>query len=162
MHMYVLAKKKDEKRWQLQIVESVRDSKTVRQKIVRNVGTAYSEKEVAEFKRIGEAAIVEIKNAAKPVLSFFDPAEFHSPRKRQVPCGEDKVYPSNLKEEKRFNEGFSDIFGKVYEDLGFDKLIKGTSKDREWNDILQSSVLARIAETVAKEQPLAFWTKSLT
>ena len=79
--MYVLAKKKDEKRWQVQIVESVRDGKSVRQKIVRNVGTAYSEKEVSEFKRIGEAAIVEIKNAAKPVLSIFDPAEFHSPRK---------------------------------------------------------------------------------
>ena len=118
--MYVLAKKKDEKRWQVQIVESVRDGKSVRQKIVRNVRTAYSDKEVSEFKRVGEAAIVEIKNAAKPVLSIFDPAEFHSPRKRQVPLGDEMVYPSNLKDEKRFNEGISDIFGKVYEDLGFD------------------------------------------
>jgi tRNA G37 N-methylase Trm5 len=79
--MYVLAKKKDEKRWQVQIVESVRDGKSVRQKIVRNIGTAYSEKEVSEFKRIGEAAIVEIKNAAKPVLSIFDPADVKEKRK---------------------------------------------------------------------------------
>jgi len=154
--MFVLAKKKDEKRWQVQIVESVRDGKSIRQKIVRNIGTAYSEKEVAEFKRIGEASIVEMKNAAKPVLSIFDPAEFHSPRKRQVPCDEDKVYPSDLKEEKRFNEGISDIFGKVYEDLGFDRLIQGTSKDREWNDILQSSVLARIAEPDSKRATSRF------
>jgi isopentenyldiphosphate isomerase len=154
--MFVLAKKKDEKRWQVQIVESVRVGKSIRQKIVRNIGTAYSEKEVAEFKRIGEASIVEMNNAAKPVLSIFDPAEFHSPRKRQVPCDGDKVYPSDLKEEKRFNEGISDIFGKVYEDLGFDRLIQGTSKDREWNDILQSSVLARIAEPDSKRATSRF------
>ncbi len=79
-------------------------------KIVRSVGTAYSEKEASEFKRIGEAATLDIKNAAKRVLSIFDPAEFHSPRKGQVPCGEDKVYSSNLKEEKRFHEVMSDIF----------------------------------------------------
>ena len=154
--MFVLAKKKDEKRWQVQIVESVRDGKSVRQKIVRNIGTAYSEKELSEFKRIGEAAIVEMKNAAKPVLSIFDPADFHSPRKRAVPCGEDKVYPRDLKEEKRFNEGIFDIFGKVYEDLGFDKLIQGTTKDREWNDILQASVLARIAEPDSKRATSRF------
>ncbi|MEI8025277.1 MAG: hypothetical protein WCI18_02910 [Pseudomonadota bacterium] len=66
------------------------------------------------------------------------------------------VYPFNLKEEKRFNEGISDIFGKVYEDLGFDKLVQGTSKDREWNDILQSSVLARIAEPDSKRATSRF------
>ncbi len=79
-------------------------------KIVRSVGTAYSETDASEFKRIGEAGTLDIKNAAKRVISTFDPVEFHSPRKRQVPCGEDKVYSSNLKEKKRFHEVMSDIF----------------------------------------------------
>jgi hypothetical protein len=37
--------RKDEKSWQVQIAESVRDGKSIRQKIVRDIGTAFSEKE---------------------------------------------------------------------------------------------------------------------
>lgn len=149
--MFVRIRKKDESRWQLTIVESVRVGREVKQKTVRNIGTAYSEKEVNEFKKIGEAAIVEMRNKAKPVLSFVDPAEVYAPRKRQKPIKDGElVDPHDLKEEKRLNEGFYEVFSKIYEDAGLGSCISGTRSDEQYNEIIKSVVIARIAEPRSK------------
>lgn len=146
--MFVVAKKKSENRWQVQVVESVRKGKSVRQKIVRNVGTAYSEKELSEFKRIGEAAVISIQNARRPVL--FDPEDFYAPNKRAKSVENDQVRMKNLREEKRIVEGIPDIFGKIYEELGFDKLLTGSNNDADWNAILKAMVLSRLASPQSK------------
>jgi transposase len=143
--MFIVVKKKSENRWQVQVVESVRQGKKVCQKIVRNIGAACTTQEIEDFKKIGEAAIVSIMNARQPVLAFVDPAEFYAPRKRAKSASEDQVRIKNLREEKRINEGIPDIFGKLYEDLGFDKIITDSNKDEEWNAILQAAVLGRIS-----------------
>jgi transposase len=143
--MFVRAKKKDEKRWQVQIVESIRKGEKVTQKIVRNVGTAYNQRELNEFKRLGEIAIIEMKNRQKPVLAFADPSDFHAPRKREKQKS-NLVDPKDLREEKRINEGFTDIFGHLYEEVGFTNLIG----KKKWNDIIQSTVIARIASPRSK------------
>ena len=148
--MFVRVKKKDDSRWQLTIVESVRSGKTVKQRTVRNIGTAYSEQEVVEFRRIGEAAIVQMKNAAQPVLAFEDPANFHAPRRRAKRRVEELVDVNDLREEKRVNEGFTDIFGEVYQRVGLNQSIKGSRSDDQWNDIIQSAVIARIADPRSK------------
>ena len=70
--MFVRAKKKAECRWQVQVVETTKVNGQPRQRIVRNVGTAYSEKEVTDFKAIGESIIVEMQNEKNPVLPFAD------------------------------------------------------------------------------------------
>jgi len=152
--MFVRVKKKDEKRWQITIVESVRCGKSVKQKTVRNVGTAYNEKEVEEFKRIGETAIIHIKNAAKPVLAFADPADFHSPKKRKTPLKKELVDIHDLREEKRINEGFTDIFSDLYKEVGLDKCINDSKNDSQWNDIIESCVIARIADPRSKRATL--------
>ena len=125
--MFVVAKKKTENRWQVQVVESVCQGKSVRQKVVRNVGTAYSEKELTEFKKIGEAAVISIQNARKPVL--FDPEDFYAPRKRGKPVGEEQARVKDLREEKRIVEGITDVFGKIYDELGFGKLVSSKNED---------------------------------
>ena len=146
--MFVVAKKKTENRWQVQVVESVRQGKSVLQKIVRNVGTAYSEKELTEFKKIGEAAVISIQNARKPVL--FDPEDFYAPRKRGKPVGEEQARVKDLREEKRIVEGITDIFGKIYDELGFEKIISNSNKNEDWNAILKAMVLARLAAPQSK------------
>lgn len=148
--MFVSVKKKDNSRWQVQIVESVRRDGKVKQRRVRGIGTAYSEKELGEFVRIGEAAIVQIKNAKKPVLSFVDPFEVHRPAKRKRPI-EELVDPHDLREEKRINEGFCDVFGTLYEKCGFQNMIQGSRRDGQWNAILESVVMARIADPSSKK-----------
>lgn len=152
--MFVVAKKKSENRWQVQVVESVRQGKSIRQKIVRNVGTAYSERELAEFKKIGEAAVISIQNARKPAL--FDPEKFYAPRKREKEVGEAQARLKDLREEKRIVEGIPDIFGKLYDDLGFEKVIANSNNDAEWNAILKAMVLARVAAPKSKLSSVQF------
>ena len=147
--MFVLAKKKDERRWQVQIVESVRAGKSVKQKILRNVGVAHTEKELDEFKRIAEAAIISIKVARQPVLPFVNPEEFYAPARIRKPV-KDVVAISKLREEKRVNEGIQDVFGNIYKELGLNQLIDGTSKDEQWNEVLEAAVTARIMEPASK------------
>lgn len=148
--MFVKVKKKDEKRWQLTIVESVRKGKKVSQKTVRNIGTAYSEKEVEEFRKIGEAAIISMKNSVKPVLSFDDPANFHAPGKRKKCTEKHIVDVHDLREEKRINEGFTDIFGQIYKEIGLESIITESKFNDQWNDIIQSTVIARVANPKSK------------
>lgn len=144
--MFLRVKKKTENRWQVQVVESARVGEKVMQKIVRNVGTAYSLKELEDFKKLGEVIIVEMKNKLKPVLSFLNPNDFHAPQKRKKPQCEKLVDVHQLREEKRINEGFTDIFSRIYDDVGFAKVFNKPSI----NSIIQSTVIARIADPKSK------------
>lgn len=147
--MFVSAKKKDDSRWQIQIVESIRIGDQVRQKRVRNIGTAYSEKEREEFIRIGNAAIIKIKNDRNPVLPIFDPADIHAPRTKKKEVDDD-ARVKNLKHVQTYNDGIRDIFGKVYDELGLENVIDGSRKDEQWNSILKENVAARIADPKSK------------
>lgn len=147
--MFVRTKKKDDKRWHVQIVESIRDGASVKQKIVRSIGVAHSPQEVAQFKKIGEQAIIQLKNAKQPVFAFEDPEVVYAPKTRRKHVDE-KVKLQNLKEQQRLIEGIPDIFGTIYGQMGAKTLIQGTDKDRQWNEILEACVLARIAEPSSK------------
>ena len=147
--MFVRAKQKDDSRWQVQIIESVREGANVRQKTVRNIGVAYNERELHDFKKIAEAAIVSMKNAIKPVLPIFDPYDFHKPRSKKKPVDPDARI-ENLKHIQTFNDGIRGVFGKVFDDLSLDQVISGTKKDHEWNAILKANVLARICHPESK------------
>ena len=147
--MFVRTKKKDENRWHVQIVESIRQGDSVQQKIVRSIGVAHSPEEVEQFKKIGEKAIIHIKNARQPVLAFVDPELVHAPKQKRK-LVDDKVKLKDLKEDRRVIEGIQDIFGTVFEQMGAHELINGTEKDKQWNEILRACVLARIAEPSSK------------
>jgi len=147
--MFVRTKKKEEGKWHVQIVESVRKGDKVNQKIIRSIGVAHSPEEVSQFKAIAEKAIVQIKNARKPVLSFEDPDVVYAHKNKRTPV-DSSVKLKDLKEDRRITEGVQEIFGSVFSSMGGDKLIKNTDKDDQWNEVLQNTVLARIAEPSSK------------
>ena len=66
---------------------------------------------------------------------------------KEVP---DSVKLKNTQIIKKVNDGIFNIFGPVYDDIGLNKLIVNTYKDRQWNDILKSLVIARIASPESK------------
>jgi len=138
--MFVRAKKKSENRWQVQIVESVKVDAKTRQRIIRNVGTAYNEKELIDFKVLGESIIIELKNKKNPVLNFADPADFHSPAKRSA----EPVDLKSLREEKRLNQGFEKVMKPLFEELDVDL---GNS---DTNNIAASMVMARAFQPSSK------------
>lgn len=154
--MFTRVKIKAPNRWQIQIVESIRVKDTTQQRIVRNVGTAYSEKEIESFKRIGDSLIAEMKAERQPLFDFVKPEDVYSPRKRNRPkatkAPAEYVKITDLKEEKRVNQGLEEFFGPIYSKFGFDEAIKETGSDKKWNDVLKSCVLARIGEPNSKRK----------
>ena len=148
--MFVRVKKKDENKWQVVVVESLRDGESVSQKTVRNIGVAHCPAEVQKFREIGEAAIVAILNQRQPVLPFADPNEVYRPSRRRQPV-DDNALVKNVFEESRFIEGPEDILGQVFDDIGLDNAFdKEFASPSEWSKIFKDVVLARIADPLSK------------
>jgi transposase len=149
--MFVRVKPKPNGKKSIQIVESYRRANQVSQKIVRHVGQAVTDREVEEMTRLAQSMINEMETEKHPCLPFLDPLKVlkENPRKKE---SSDTVKIKNLREEQRIIDGIGNVFGKLYEDLKLDKLISGTHKDEQWNNILESCVLARIANPVSKRR----------
>jgi transposase len=148
--MFIRAKKKDENKWQVMIVESIRDGGSVSQKIVRNIGLAHGAEELKKFQAIGEAAIVAIKNARQPVLAFADPNEVYKPARKRKPV-DDQALVKNVCEDARIIEGPEDIFGEVFDEINLSGIFDDEfAAPSEWSDTLKDVVLARIADPLSK------------
>ncbi len=135
----------------IQIVESYRRADQVSQKIVRHVGQAATDREVDELTRLAQSIIDEMETDKQPCLPFLDPIKLLKENRRKKESS-DSVKIKNLREEQRIIDGIGDVFGKLYKDLKLDKLIGGTHKDEQWNSILESCVLSRIANPVSKRR----------
>jgi transposase len=149
--MFVRVKPKPNGKFSVQIVESYRRADKVGQNIIRHVGQAVTEREVAQMKQLAQSIIDEMEDEKQPRLPFFDPQRVLGKSRREAPSS-DTVKIKNLREEQRIVTGIGDVFGKLYKDLKLDTLLGGTKKDRQWNSILESCVLARIANPVSKRR----------
>ena len=149
--MFVRIKPKPNGKKSIQIVESYRRADKVSQKIVRHVGQAATDREVEEMTRLAQSIITEMEEEKQPTLPFLDPIKILKNNRRRKEST-DTVKIGNLREEQRIIDGIGDVFGKLYKDLKLDTLICGTHKDAQWNDILESCVLARIANPVSKRR----------
>jgi len=139
-------------------MESVRrGSKTV-QKTVRTLGQHKDPEEIIIIKKAAEALIVSMMNQNKPVLAGFDPADIYAVKtwkkaaREGQKAGSETVSIEDLKEECRYNDGIYDVFGALYEQLGFADLIVDTRQDEKWNETLEACVLSRIAQPVSKKK----------
>jgi transposase len=149
--MFVRVKAKPNGKKSIQIVESYRRADQVSQKIIRHVGQAVTDREVEEMTRLAQSMINEMETEKQPCLPFLDPLKVLKGN-RQKKESSDTVKIKNIREEQRIIDGIGDVFGKLYKNLKLDKLIGGTNKDDQWNDILESCVLARIANPVSKRR----------
>ena len=133
----------------IQIVESVRDGDKVKQRIVRYVGIAMDDQELKKMIELAEHIKSKIEHEHNPTL--FGPeimAEQAIKAKNQI-MNEDSltVNLKNLKEEQRSVIGIHEVYGKIYRELGFENILKSTSKSSE---ILKHIVMARIANPSSK------------
>jgi len=156
--MYVRVKERATGKKSIQIVESIRTATQVRQKVIRHVGQAVTDREAEELKKLAESIIVEMKNEKQPVLPLFSPEDVYGrgpARREKEAVLQDTVKVKNLREEQRIIEGIGDVFGKLYDDLGFTYAIWGTKSDESWNATLKACVLARLANPVSKRRTAA-------
>ena len=154
--MFVRVKTRSNGKRSIQIVESYRRGDKVHQKIIRHVGQAMSDKEEATLKQLAHSIIVEMKNNRQPVLPIFSPEDIYNPERRKKKSTEDKVFISKLREDQRLIVGLGEVFGKLYSDLGFDSIIKKTRKDKQWNSILKTCVISRLANPSSKRETASF------
>jgi transposase len=149
--MFIREDKRDNGAISIRIVESVRQGDRVVQKTVRSLGQHKDAKELEIMRKAALALIVEMKNARTPILPMFDISEFHAPKKKEK-LSQEIVSVCNLREENRINNGIYDIYGTLYKELGFDKLIRETRDDKKWNKTLEACVLARLAQPTSKSK----------
>lgn len=149
--MFIRVKEKNNGKKSIQIVESYRRGNKVQQKIIRHIGQAVTEQEVEILKKLAQSIIVGVEDKRQPVLPLFAPEDIYGHKKAKKKT-EDKVNIKNLREEQRIIEGIGEVFGKLYSDLSFDDLIGGSRKDEQWNKILKSCVLSRVANPASKKR----------
>ena len=153
--MFVRTIPKPNGKTSIQIVESARRGKKVRQKIIRHVGVAHSDVELRELLRLAE--YIKLKMIEETTGSLFPPevlidtlsdkVSVGRPRKtKKTPLPIEQVILKNLAEESRVIQGIQDVFGSLFDDLGFDKIMANKGESL----ILKSTVLARIANPVSK------------
>ena len=138
----------------VQIVQSVRKGSTVSQKIVRHIGVAYDDDELEKLKLLAES--IKLKLEAQQQMFLIPPEEIarknlEAKAKRQEITEEDyKVDIRNLDEEQRVVSGIHDVYGKLFHELGYDRVIKNPARYKASVKMFENIVLARIANPASK------------
>ena len=134
----------------VQIVQSVRKGDKVSQKIVRHVGMAYCQDELKKLKLLAESIRIKLEAGAQQLL--FKPEDIvklgWSSKKYKE--SDYIVNVGNLTEEQRLVSGIHDVYGKLFLDLGYDKVIARPSRNKMAVRIFSDIVLARVANPVSK------------
>jgi len=125
---------------QIQICHSFRESGKTRQKVIRHIGTARNENELLELKNLALTikAQIEMENR----LSFSNPIVGQN-QETTV----DQVNLLDVKEKGRYIEGFHEIFGKIFTQVGFGNILP-----KNQTDVLLDVLLARIATPCSKSR----------
>lgn len=147
-------------RQSVQIVESVRVDGKVRQRIVRHVGIANDADELVRLRELAEYVRVKLEETSQPDL--FDANEkaqaaLARATQRDQPAAQQPlpVDLRHLREEKRVVKGFTDIYGALYSELGFDTVFPKGRRYAKAHEILRHMVLARIAQPGSKRASAA-------
>ena len=134
----------------VQLVESVRDGKAVRQRIVRHIGIAFDEDELVRLKDLAEVVKAKLQAETQPEL--FPPEDVAeqliAARARQDDSPL-KVELKALRETQRVISGIHAVYGAVYEDLGLSRLLPAW-RYRASHKALFHTVMARLANPDSK------------
>jgi len=148
--MFVRVKTYPDKKCAVQIVENHREGNTVKQRIVRHVGRAHSDTELAKLKELADFIITELETAVQPALfPVNELAQMVTESRRRAESDQDplNVKLKQLREEHRIITGIHDVYGTLFDQVGFDTILK---KCPVSSNVLKDIVLARIARPVSK------------
>lgn len=144
----------------VQIVETFRDGKKVRQRIIRHVGTAYNDEEVKSMRDLAEH--IKAKLEGQGQTNLFEESTLAEMAITARDNQNDKPLPVDLKklrEESRVVTGIHEVFGKVYKLFGYDKVISNPKRKKAAVKHLRQAVLGRIAHPVSKRATATMLTE---
>lgn len=156
----------------VQIVESRRVEGKVKQKIVKHIGVALDDEQLEELKALAETIKIKLElDAQLPLYTPDEIAKLEKYNKKPSKSNKDKPslssannqtdavmfnrkdYDVNLLdmlEEDRVIKGIHDIYGKLYDKLGFNKILANPARNVASNRALKEIVLARVANPDSK------------
>lgn len=140
----------------VQIVESYRDGDKVRQKIIRHVGMAFNDFELDRLKDLASHIIITMETEVQP--SLFNTEELaqlaiESRKAKERQKEEEQALYVDLKklrEEQRIIVGIHEVYGEIYRELGFEKVLGNPRQKVAISKLLQHMVMARIAKPISK------------
>ena len=134
----------------VQIVQSVRAADRVTQRIVRHIGVAKDETELEKLKILAHSIKTKLEAGGQQYL--FKPEEVTSLKKTGTVYenSDYNVNLGNLIEEQRLVAGIHEAYGKLFDDLGYNKVINYPSRNKLIVDVFKNIVLARIANPASK------------
>lgn len=135
----------------VQIVESIRDGSKIKQKIVRHVGIAMDEYELQELIKLAKHIQCKLEEEHAPTL--FGMEKMYQLASDALQNQSNDPIPVNLKELEEIQRsitGIHQVYGLIYDQLGFSKILKSSRKGQSPIDLLKHIVMARIANPVSK------------
>ena len=129
----------------------MRDGEKVKQKIVRHVGIAANDNELKMLKDMAEYIKANLENEKEPYLiapeTMAELAIEGRKHKEEVP---DNVKLKDVEAVQDVVTGIHDIYGEVYHELGFDKVIPRPASHENALNKLFHIIMGRIASPGSK------------
>ncbi|MCF6242772.1 MAG: IS1634 family transposase [Bacteroidales bacterium] len=152
--MFVRVKKiANTNRSKIQLVQTFRRSGKVVQKVYRHIGTAHNDMELTKLKELAE--IIKEQEIEKTNPRLFSPEELDKIKiKNNEPIN---VNLKQLREEQRIITGIHQIYGQLYDEVGFNKIF---SKQRISKKVIKDLVLARLAKPMSKKSTLEYLSQN--
>jgi len=152
----------------VQIVESKRVNGKVKQRIVQYIGVALDDNELEELKSLANS--IKIKLELDEQLPLYSVEEIEKLEKyskksktsnsssslsnpQDISATDRDAYNVNLLdviEEDRVIKGIHDVYGKMYDELGFDRILANPARNIASNRTLKEIVLSRVANPDSK------------
>jgi len=150
--MFIRIKKsKNSPKCSVQIVESKRVDGKVKQKIIKHMGTAIEGEELESLKALAESVKLSMEQAGQlPFFTDDDTLVSVNDTKESSSREDFNVNLLDVKEERRVIKGIHDVYGKLYDELGFNSIITNPARNKRSIEALKEIVLARVANPDSK------------
>ena len=152
--MFIRIKKsKNSPKCSVQIVESKRVDGKVKQKIIKHMGTALEGEELESLKALAESVKLSMEQSGQLPLFIEDESVSVAVSDSKESRVEREAFNVNLldiKEERRVIKGIHDVYGKLYDELGFNSIITNPARNKRSIEALKEIVLARVANPDSK------------
>ena len=145
-------------RQSVQIVASERVGDKVIQRIIRHLGVAMNDEELVKMKELAEFIKAGLEEQSAPALFRPDALAQMAIEARKkadlLPDQPLKVDLKQLREENRVVVGIHEIYGKLFDELGFDRVIGDPARRVQAAKTIKHLVMARIANPASKRKSL--------
>lgn len=136
----------------VQLVENVRDKGKVKQKVIRHFGNALNDEEIQALKAIAELAKQKLEAERQPSL-FESETLMDKITQAAQETDDHQPLPVDLKkmiEEKRIKIGIHQVYGRLFEEIGLDRVLPNPSRKKAAVRLMRDIVMGRINKPESK------------